>query len=290
MDLELTVRPARPEDLERITEFTQDTWGPGSSDHVPAAFPAWLEEESGIVLVAELGGRVIGVVHGEDQGNGEMWCEGMRVAPEARSQGIASRLQAELNRRAQAQGFRVWRLATGYWNEAAHRAAAHNDLRVVHTLTGWKADPIRGGELPDLASVPRMQPGALIGLDGWRFVSGRNFKPERMKADQAFIGDPDAWALVRVRTRAGRDGPRLVVGHVEGEGDRRLELLAALRAHAAAKGCTSVRLWWPKGDNLPAHAGYEIIREGEPARPVAVLVFEGSVPPPGAPAQPGSRD
>jgi GNAT superfamily N-acetyltransferase len=289
MTLELTIRPARASDLERITEFTRDTWGPGSGDHVPDLFPRWLEEDSGIVLVAELAGRVIGVVHGEDQGNAEMWCEGMRVDPTVRSQGIASRLQAELNRRAQAMGFRVWRLASGYWNAPAHRAAAHNDFRVVHTVTGWKADPIQGDELQVLEGPPPLAPDALIGLDGWHYVSGRNFKPERIKPDQAFVGDPGAWALLRVRTREEWDGPRLVVGQVGGERDRHLELLAGLRAHASAKKCTSVRLWWPKGDNLPAHAGYEIIYDEEPGQPFDVLVFEGAPPADDAVTRPGSR-
>jgi len=274
MTLELTIRPARIEDLEAITNFIRDAGDLGPGDHVPGRFPSWLEE-AGILLVAEAAGRVVGVVYGEDQGQGEMWCQGMRVDATHRSKGIASRLQGELNRRAQASGFHVWRLASGYWNTPAHRAAERNGFQLVHTATAWTAEPGEPGELPVLESPPALDPDALIGLDGWRYISGRNLKSQRLQSNQAFLGDATAWALARKRERDEWEGPRLVVGQLGGERDRQLELLGRLRAQAAAKGCASVHLWWPKGDDLPARAGYEIIYEGEPAQALEVLVFEG---------------
>lgn len=283
MTSEINVRPARASDLEEVEKITRDTWGPGSGDHVPERFPGWLEEETGILLVAEIAGRVIGVVRGEDQGSGEMWCEGMRVHPDTRTRGVATRLQGELNRLARERGFKVWRLASGNWNTPAHRAAERNGFQLVHTATGWTAEPGEPGELPVLETLPALDPDALIGLDGWRYISGRNLNRQRLQPGHAFLGDATAWALARRRERDEWDGPRLAVGQLGGgleghptgeERNRQLELLGRLRGHAAVKGCAKVALWWPKGDDLPARAGYQIIYEGQPPQALEVLVFE----------------
>lgn len=97
--MDVDVRDALHDDLNEVSEFATDTWE--GWDYVPDVWDDWLEEDSGVTLVAEHEEEVVGVVHGTRRGD-EAWLEGMRVAEEHRREGVGSGLtEAALERLAE---------------------------------------------------------------------------------------------------------------------------------------------------------------------------------------------
>ncbi len=86
----LICRPARAEDTPYVLELTRTIWE--GDDYVPRVWESWLEDLSGHSGVAELDGRVVGVVRVNRITPHECWLQGLRVAPEFEGRGIASRL------------------------------------------------------------------------------------------------------------------------------------------------------------------------------------------------------
>ena len=112
--MDVTVRDARPDDVNPVAEFASETWD--GWDYVPDVWDDWLEE--GVTLVAESGGNVVGVVHGVARGN-EGWLEGMRVAEEYRREGVGSTLTEALLARLSEEGVSVARCMAFDGNDAA---------------------------------------------------------------------------------------------------------------------------------------------------------------------------
>jgi GNAT superfamily N-acetyltransferase len=112
--MDVTVRDARPGDVEHVADFASETWD--GWDYVPDVWEDWLEE--GVTLVAESGGTVVGVVHGIARGE-EGWLEGMRVAEEHRREGVGSTLTEAAIERLADEGASVVRCMVFDDNDAA---------------------------------------------------------------------------------------------------------------------------------------------------------------------------
>jgi GNAT superfamily N-acetyltransferase len=75
---DLRVRPALPEDRERILAISAKIWE--GQDYIPHVLDRWLCE--GGLFVAELSGKVVGFAKNTELSPGEIWLEGLRVDPE----------------------------------------------------------------------------------------------------------------------------------------------------------------------------------------------------------------
>ncbi len=142
MNEKITIREARTDDRVAILAFTQDTfhWG----DYVPQAWDEWLGAPNGRLIVAEVNGRPVGILHITYLGNREAWFEGMRVHPEFRQRGIAARLDSTARGLAYAAGCQIVRLETASDNFRAQAAVRRFGYRLVLSFRGWETRTIKG--------------------------------------------------------------------------------------------------------------------------------------------------
>ncbi len=91
----LTIRRAEPADVDPILAFTQETWPEqATEDYLPRVLEDWVmtEDSSRRTLVAATDGTVVGLLQVVLLSPDEAWCQGIRVHPAYRGQGIASAL------------------------------------------------------------------------------------------------------------------------------------------------------------------------------------------------------
>ncbi|HEX8731870.1 MAG TPA: GNAT family N-acetyltransferase, partial [Ktedonobacterales bacterium] len=85
---ELEARDARAEDREAVLAFCERTFG-DEGDYIAWVWDDWLAERDGALLVGVVAGQPVALSHVKLTGPEEGWIEGLRVAPEARRQGVA---------------------------------------------------------------------------------------------------------------------------------------------------------------------------------------------------------
>jgi len=125
------IRPARPEDVAAIAEWTRDTFSWG--DYVAAAVPKWMEETDSLVVVAEVGGAVVGVTRTLLLSPTEAWAQGTRIHPDHRRTGIGMALAEHLAAWASDRGAQVMRSMIEAWNDPARSQSLKLGYREVGT-------------------------------------------------------------------------------------------------------------------------------------------------------------
>lgn len=173
----VAVRPARPEDQEAILAISRQIWE--GEDYVPQVLDRWLAE--GGLLVAELGGAVVGFAKTTELAPGELWLEGLRVHPEHQGKGVAKALAQAQLREALARRPRAIRLATVEANAASLHIAGELGFREVARFFYLEAEVERPSRAPALGkpdpqgaweflrASPALAEGkGFVGL-GWRF-------------------------------------------------------------------------------------------------------------------------
>lgn len=130
MTVNVTIRPARRDDLASITSWTTDTFAWG--DYVPDRFATWLDDGEGDVLVSVDDSDVpIALCHVTMLSPTEGWLEGARVHPVHRRSGLGSALNHAGVEWARERGARVIRLATEADNIAAREQVKRLGYREV---------------------------------------------------------------------------------------------------------------------------------------------------------------
>jgi GNAT superfamily N-acetyltransferase len=117
---ELEVRDARSEDRDAVLTFCARTWD-GESDYIATVWDEWLADPHGALLVGLVDGRPVALSHLRMTAPDEAWIEGVRVAPEARRQGVAHVMVSRSLVRARELGASVARMFTGSTNVASQR-------------------------------------------------------------------------------------------------------------------------------------------------------------------------
>jgi GNAT superfamily N-acetyltransferase len=120
--MDIHVRPARLEDRGEIAGFTTGTFSWG--DYVVDQFAAWLADDSGIVIVGEVGDRVVGLARIALVSPTEAWSQGARVHPDFRRRGVGTAIAGALHDWAEGHGAHVVRLAVEDWNQPARAQVA----------------------------------------------------------------------------------------------------------------------------------------------------------------------
>src|SRR5258706_16050931 len=78
-------RPARAEDRDAVLAFCARTWGDG--DYIAEVWDDWLGDQRGVLLVATLDERPVGLIHVRLLSAVEPWLKGIPWAPAVHSQG-----------------------------------------------------------------------------------------------------------------------------------------------------------------------------------------------------------
>lgn len=119
-----TIRPAAPADhaalLQLLRSTFEDTWRPQLTEEAIRAYLAsdnvsrFIAESGADILLAESGGRLLGMVHWEDD-----FVDALHVAAEARRQGVARALMQRAEAAMRTAGFAQSRLETDSFNTAS---------------------------------------------------------------------------------------------------------------------------------------------------------------------------
>jgi len=224
----LVVRRARAEDGDAVLRFASRTWD--GWDYVPQAWPRWLEERDGVMLVGTPGSDgdsvpldaegvplepdvPVALVRVALPARGEAWLEAIRVDPRVRGMDVATDLQVAELHWAAAQGAWIVRYATSQRNLASHRLGARGGFELLTTLSShwWSAtgDPDAdreraSGFLPDVQAAATARREKLLetlaaeGLVASRTDAARLWA--RLAADPSFAAaerlyEPRPWAL-----------------------------------------------------------------------------------------------
>lgn len=152
-------------------------------DYVADVWDEWLEDRTGFLASAVLGGRVVGLSHLLDLGHGEWWLEGLRVDPRLHGRHIGSHLhQYQVEQWLGTDGT-VVRLVTRQARSAVHRMCAKTGFARTATVAdlsfeaadgGHRFRPATPGEADEavprlLASPAHKALGGLMDL-GWQFA------------------------------------------------------------------------------------------------------------------------
>jgi len=258
---ELTLRPVRPADYDRIVEITQDVWE--GHDYIPRVFERWVADSAASFQAAELDGEVVGLQRARPYAPGLVWYEGLRVASSHHRQGIARQMLQAAIEEARDHGFRQMRLATR--DLPARRLFESAGFRRLAETRWWRGPRVEGGEparMPDGDEAARLLPGVLAS-PGIELYGG-------IVPDMNGARDLDAGELKRLagegRVRLGPGGrgvallrepwaKNIAVCLLAGRGAALRELLLALRYEADADGLNHVTVNLP-----PEHPAEEDLK------------------------------
>lgn len=181
-----TVRPARPDDHDAVSAFTDDTWPERDvGDYIPDVFPEWVAGDGPDqrTVVAEVEGTVAGLCQARLLSADEAWLQGMRVHPDHRGEGHGAALVDGLFEWCVDRGATVARNMVFGWNTAGLGQSRAVGFEPV-TSCRW-ARPEPATVQPDLAVVERVD-------TAWRFWTDSD---ARHALRGLALATGEAWAL-----------------------------------------------------------------------------------------------
>ena len=138
MPNQVQVRAARAADKDAVVAFCQNTFSWG--DYIADAWDRWLANPDGQMLVGLADERPVSVMHIALIGD-MAWLEGMRVHPDFRRHGIASKMEVAGRAFARGRGCRVARLATSIKNVTAQAMLDAIGYRRAAQFNEWETEP-----------------------------------------------------------------------------------------------------------------------------------------------------
>ncbi|TMC52693.1 MAG: GNAT family N-acetyltransferase [Chloroflexi bacterium] len=250
---ELTIRPVRPADRDRVVEITRDVWE--GHDYLARVFDRWVSDAGAAFQAAEMEGVVVGLQRLRPFAPGLVWYEGLRVASEHRRQGIARAMLEAAIDEARAQNFREMRLATR--DLPAVRLFEAAGFRQIVEVKWWRGLRVEGGEparMPDAVEARKLWPvvassrgielygGVSPDLNGARDLDAAEL--ERLAQSGLLRVGPGGRALALLREPWGQN---IAVSLLAGAGGALREVLMALRFEADADDLGHVTINLPPG-------------------------------------------
>ncbi|HEY8740964.1 MAG TPA: GNAT family N-acetyltransferase [Candidatus Dormibacteraeota bacterium] len=245
------LRPATAADRPRVEEICSEVFR--GRDRLPQRFDGWVEDDDASFLVAEVDGRLAAMHRLVPAGDGIVWYEGLRVAPEYRGRGLGRTMVGMGLSSGQRRGFAEMRLHAG--PECGPFFESIGFSPVVQ-VARWDAEPAPRGHLPtvlaaehtDVALGWLQQDDAFNRYPGMKPVFGRSAAGDRRNVNALaregtlrFSGDVPAFAAVRP---ALVDEP-LRVTFLAGTGESMYDLLKGIRHQAHIEGVERVRVVAP---------------------------------------------
>jgi len=256
--MEITIRPARPEDREAVLAFCAHTWSWG--DYIEQVWETWLND-SGDLLVAVVDDRPVGLVHTRQVGSTDIWQEWMRVDPAYRLQGIARRLSMEAGAQALRRGTTTVRLLTESTNAGSIHMIEQARFRQVGAFALYTAHPLAASPRRDLETPVLAVPGDLAEIIAYLDVSSL-FPAVGGLYYEDFVGYRISDTLLAEKIGAGQvyllrrwerldgvaiaperedwRGRYLALGYIDGTTESISLIAYALRKTAAQRGLTEV--------------------------------------------------
>ncbi|HEY0071207.1 MAG TPA: GNAT family N-acetyltransferase [Chloroflexia bacterium] len=135
---EFVYRDATAEDRDEVLAFTANTWEWG--DYIHDVYNDWLADTTGRFLVAvEVAtGRIAALDKLSFIRPSEAWFEGLRVNPDFRGRGLASRTQRHMIEEARRLGARTIRFLTRAENRPVHIMAYRDGFNLLMVTRFWR--------------------------------------------------------------------------------------------------------------------------------------------------------
>src|SRR5579875_459892 len=234
---QIEIRPARPEDRDAVLAFCVHTWEWG--DYIEYVWDEWLHDPHGLLLVALIEGKPVGIEHMRMLTTIEAWLEGMRVDPAYRRQGVAAALSTEMIAEAMRRGAKVARLITESTNNNSIRLVERGYMRQVGAYAPYKALPVPAvakrqyeQEIPTLATsadlddiIDYLNVSNIFPVVGGLYYEGFTAYSITQEMLEAKIAAQNVYLLRRwerldglaiVQPRDGRQGKNLFIGYIDG--------------------------------------------------------------------------
>jgi GNAT superfamily N-acetyltransferase len=198
---DLRTRQARHADREAVVAFTEDTWPELGGDYVPTVFEEWVDTDGPEqrTFVACRDEEPVGLCQGVLLSEHEAWAQGMRVAPEARGDGVSEALTEALFAWAADRDATVCRTMVFSWNEAGLGQARAMGFEPATAFRWLEPDPD-----PDAAPDLTERQSAAAAWRAFR-ASDAADRLEGLALDLA-----ESWALAELTVDRLRDAPAAV--------------------------------------------------------------------------------
>lgn len=241
----IEVRPALASDRGRMVAITADVWN--GNDYVPFVWDNWLRDPTGFLMVASVGGEVVGLQHAQVQPDSSIWFEGIRVASECRGQGIGAALLRRGLEWARGLGAPVARLSTSSGNRVSTSLAASNGFTMIRRFVAAGASGLSASGVTDVrvanlldreavwAFVQEHFPGpSRLYTEGWTVYDMTPARLSLLLATHAVLlaGVSTVEGVAIVTATSVRQTPRL--GLLAGSVDSMTKLARAVRASSPA--------------------------------------------------------
>ena len=138
----LVCRPALQKDTDEMLELCSHIWEGG--DYIPHVWQDWLADPDGLLGVAEMGGRVVGIFKLTKFQEQEWYMEGLRVHPDVQGRGVAAHIHNFVMDTWHRMGSGVIRLVTGSYNEKVHQMCTRSGFTRIGEFI-----PQRAPSLPE---------------------------------------------------------------------------------------------------------------------------------------------
>jgi ribosomal protein S18 acetylase RimI-like enzyme len=134
-------RPALAKDKAEVMEISSHIWEGG--DYLPHVWDEWLADPEGMLGVAELTGRVVGVFKLTKFQVDEWYMEGLRVHPDFRDRGVASHIQNYILETWRRMGGGVVRLVTASSNVKVHHMCEQSGFKRIAEFIPYRTEILR---------------------------------------------------------------------------------------------------------------------------------------------------
>ena len=125
----MKIRAARRQDREQVLAFCKHTFSWG--DYIDRVWDTWFSAENGRLLVAEYGGRPVAMSHVATCPGNLAWLEGVRVHPDFRRSGVATKLLERMLAYAGRLGAKQASAIVAVSNAASQRMMGKNGFTVI---------------------------------------------------------------------------------------------------------------------------------------------------------------
>jgi N-acetylglutamate synthase-like GNAT family acetyltransferase len=246
----LAVRRAHLADTPAMLEITQNVWE--GHDYVPRVWQSWISDHSGILLVAEEKGLVVGFQHAELMPDNTGWLEGIRVREDVQGSGVGSALLAAGIEWSRFSSLSAVRLSTSSDNPASNRMAERAGFNQVAHMASVKlragtdaasgiARVARPDELGAVVQALDVFPGAPYYTEGWTAYGLTEARVRLLLgAGQVLVcGQPEIEAVAIAVSTPERSEPR--IGLLRGSCEGMIGVLNTLGSALLRLGVKSAR-------------------------------------------------
>lgn len=184
IDGDISLRKATIDDRGAVDALCTDIWPEHGPDYLPRVYADWIEGDDKHTLLAERDGTCLGIAQCVKLTENEAWCQGLRVHPDWRGNGVAKQLLHRLFEWARTNGATVARSMVYSWNAAGMGIAQAAGFRPV-TSFRWAYPAVSAN-----GSQPRFDGFGDISWEVWSSSEAATW------LNNLGLSTKESWALV----------------------------------------------------------------------------------------------